>query len=220
MRTMVVAPHPDDEALGCGGLLLRRKSEGSRLAWVIATQMPNNSSNELAKFDLRKSEIDEVAEKFGFEEVYQLDFETTKLDVAPIESLVKKIARLIEHFQPTEILIPHQGDIHSDHRIISEATMSSIKWFRSPSISRVLAYETLSETNFNLVRANQFLPNFYVDISEYISEKIQILDLYKSEIGAHPFPRSIAAVESLAKLRGSASGFHAAEAFELLYERF
>ncbi len=219
MRTMVVAPHPDDEALGCGGLLLRRKSEGSKLAWVIATQMSNNSSSHQSEFEIRSFEIEEVAKKFGFEEIFQLEFETTKLDTVPIGVLVKKIASLIEIFQPTEILIPHPGDVHSDHRIVSEAAMSSIKWFRSPSISRVLAYETLSETNFNLVRDSQFLPNFYVNISEFINEKIQILNLYKSEIGVHPFPRSTTAVESLAKLRGSASGFQAAEAFELFLQR-
>jgi LmbE family N-acetylglucosaminyl deacetylase len=216
---MVVAPHPDDEALGCGGLLLRRKSEGSRLAWVIATRMANHSPSNQKELSTRSSEIGQVSKKFGFDEVYQLDFETTKLDSTPMTVLVKEISKLIDSFQPTEILIPHHGDVHSDHRVVSEATLSSVKWFRSPSISRVLSYETLSETNFNLVRANQFSPNFYVDISEFISEKIQIINLYRSEMGEHPFPRSSTAVESLAKLRGSACGFQSAEAFELLYER-
>lgn len=214
MRTLVIAPHPDDESLGCAGLLLRRKAENASLAWVIATQSaPHNH------LSLRDKEVEEVSRLLAFQEVHKLGYETTRLDSVPMADLVAKISEIIGIFQPNEVLVPHYSDVHSDHRIISEATMSSVKWFRSPSISRVMAYETLSETNFNLVKTNQFIPNYYVDISEYLNEKIRVLNVYASEIGTHPFPRSIIAAESLAKFRGSACGFQAAEAFELLIER-
>ena len=94
------------------------------------------------------------------------------------------------------------------------------KWFRYPSVKRVLAYETLSETNFNLNPNATFNPNYFIDISEYLERKLEVLAIYRSELGVFPFPRSAEAIRALATYRGSSSGFVAAEAFQLLRERY
>ena len=93
------------------------------------------------------------------------------------------------------------------------------QWFRYPSVRRVLAYETLSETEFGLDPETRFQPNVFVDISHFLKRKIEMLQIYKSELGPFPFPRSATAVQALAQYRGATAGFEAGEAFQLLRER-
>ena len=114
--------------------------------------------------------------------------------------------------------MPYLNDIHSDHQIIARAMNTFSKWFRYPYIKRFLVYETLSETNFNFVNTN-FEPNLFVDISNEMKKKLNILKIYRSEISTHPFPRSQKSVESLAIIRGSSSGYNYAEAFKIIIER-
>jgi LmbE family N-acetylglucosaminyl deacetylase len=133
--------------------------------------------------------------------------------------LIAKVSKVFQIFQPEEVFIPHQGDVHSDHRITFEAVSACSKWFRYPSVKRVLAYETLSETEFSLDSSKAFQPNVFVDISQHLEQKLALLRIYASEIGEFPYPRSEVAVRALAQFRGSSSGFESAEGFELLLER-
>lgn len=218
MKTLVIAPHPDDEVLGVGGTLLRRKEEGVDIGWLIVTKMSIENGWSSAKVDQRNREIVEITKLFRFNSVFQLDFNPTLLDQVPMKDLVDSISEVILKFSPTEIFVPHPSDIHSDHRVTFEAVASCAKWFRSPTVKRILAYETLSETDFSLALAQKFNPNFYINIEKYLQEKIKAMTIYQSEIGAFPFPRSNEAIVALATLRGASSGFKAAEAFELLKE--
>ena len=117
-------------------------------------------------------------------------------------------------------MIPHRGDVHSDHRIVFDAVTACTKWFRYPSVQRVLAYETVSETEFGLSKEQAFSPNYFVDISRFLTEKLRLMQIYESEISKPPFPRSVEVVKALAIWRGATSGYDAAEAFELLKERY
>jgi LmbE family N-acetylglucosaminyl deacetylase len=103
--------------------------------------------------------------------------------------------------------------------MVFDAAASCTKWFRYPSIKRVLAYETMSETDFGLGTSQAFRPNVIINIEPYLTDKLRAMDIYTSELGEFPFPRSHKAIQALATLRGAASGFVAAEAFELLRER-
>ena len=136
-----------------------------------------------------------------------------------MNELINKISSVFKEVEPNEVFLPHPSDIHTDHRRVFDAVASCTKWFRFPSISRVLAYETLSETDFNLGTNKLFQPNVFIDIEPYLRAKLEAMKIYNSEIGAPPFPRSLEAIEALATLRGAASGFKASEAFELLRER-
>ena len=219
MKTLVIAPHPDDEILGPGGTLLRRKSEGDSIAWLIVSEMSLDDGWSNEKINSRKKEIVEINNFFKFDYLYNLGFPTTKVNTIPMSEIVQKIFNVIDLYKPDELLIPHSGDVHSDHVIVSKAAISCSKWFRSPSIKRILSYETLSETEFGLANNNKFHPNFFIDISEFLEKKIQAMEIYNSETGNFPFPRSRVSIESLARIRGSASGFKAAESFELLMQR-
>ena len=118
--------------------------------------------------------------------------------------------------KPDEIFVPHLGDVHSDHKIISDIISTCTKNFRFSFIKSILAYEVLSETNFNLNKKNYFKPNYYEDISKFLDKKIKAMKIYKSEIKKFPFPRSQETIKSLAKVRGSEISTKAAEAFEIL----
>ena len=218
MRTLIVAPHPDDETLGVGGTILRKKSMGETVSWLIITNMLASDGWPAEKIKLRKKEIEKVSKFYGFDDVFELNFPTTRLDNVPMLDLTLKVSECLKKFKPQELYIPSFSDAHSDHRVVFEAVTSSTKWFRLKSIKRILSYETLSETSFGLSRINNFNPNVFIDISPFLKSKIKAMNFYKSEVGLPPFPRSDENIKALATIRGSESGYQAAEAFELLKE--
>jgi len=218
MRTIVIAPHPDDEVLGVGGTLMRRKAEGEKMAWLIVSGITSEAGWSDDQIKQRADEIKRVSVLFGFDSVFELNFPTTQLDQVSMSDLVAAILNVFKTFEPEEVFVPHPSDVHTDHRIVFNAVVSCTKWFRYPSIKRVLAYETLSETDFGLGTNQAFRPNVFVNIEPYLAKKLQAMDIYVSELGVFPFPRSHEAIRALAILRGAASGFRAAEAFELLRE--
>ena len=218
MKTIVIAPHPDDEVLGVGGTLMRRKAEGVKMAWLIVTGITAEAGWSGEKIKQRADEIKCVTELIGFDSVFELNFPTTQLDQVPMSDLIAAISNVFKIFEPEEVFVPHPSDVHTDHRIVFDAVASCTKWFRYPSVKRVLAYETLSETDFGLGANQAFRPNVFINIEPYLPEKLQAMDIYVSELGVFPFPRSHEAIRALAILRGAASGFKAAEAFELLRE--
>jgi len=221
MKTLIVAPHPDDELLGCGGTLLRRVAEGGTVAWLLMTAITEGAGWSVERIQQRAAEIDRVRKglQVAPHHLYALGFPTAELDRIPMSILVGKISEVFVDFQPDEVLLPYPGDVHSDHRVTFEAASACTKWFRYPSVKRVLAYETPSETDFGIdPRDSGFKPNVFVDIGEQLDRKIELMKIYASEMGEFPFPRSAKSLRSLAQLRGSQAGFEAAEAFMLLRE--
>ena len=219
MKTLVIAPHPDDETLACGGALLRRKSEGAEIAWLIVTGISEARGWSIEQVHKRDEEIQQVTELLGFNVVYNLRLPTTQLDQLPISDLINKISTVFKSFQPNEVFLPSQCDVHTDHRIVYDAAVACTKWFRYPSVKRVLSYQTISETEFGLDTNCIFQPNVFIDIGPFLEDKLEVMKIYQSELGDFPFPRSIEAVRALAIFHGSTSGFKAAEAFQLLRER-
>ena len=218
-KTLIVAPHPDDEILGCGGTLLRRKAEGGVLAWLIVTGMTEQTGWPAERIQRRDAEIKRVAELVGFDQVFNLCLPPAGLDELPMGDLVSTFSAVFTSFAPEEVFVPHRGDVHSDHRVTFDVVAACAKWFRYPSVRRVLAYETVSETEFGLARETAFQPNYFVDIAAYLDRKLEIMTAYPSELGEFPFPRSLRAIRALAEWRGASAGYLAAEAFELLRER-
>lgn len=217
MKTLVVAPHPDDELLGCGGTLLRRASEGDTIGWLLMTAIQESHGWSIDRINQRALEIDFVRKGLHIspDHFYELKFPTAELDKCPMSDLVGKISYVFASFEPNEVLLPYPGDIHSDHRVAFEAASSCTKWFRYPSVKRVLTYETLSETDFSL-DSSSFCPNLWIDITDHLDNKLKLLSIYKSELGEHPFPRSLESVKAQAIVRGAQRGSHAAEAFQIL----
>lgn len=221
MKVLVVAPHPDDELLGCGGTLLRYASEGVTIGWLIVTGMKESYGWDVDRINERASEIQKVRRALGIQmkNLYQLDLPPAGLDTLPLSDVIGKFSEVFSSFQPDEIFLPHPGDVHSDHRVCFDAAMACSKWFRYPSVKRVLTYETVSETDAAIDQSQPFQPTIFYEISDTLSNKWELLKLYKSEMKEFPFPRSEKTVKSLAYFRGSQVGYEAAEAFCLLRER-
>jgi LmbE family N-acetylglucosaminyl deacetylase len=218
MRILVIAPHADDELLGCGGMLLRAREEGHTIAWLLVTSIQDGFSWGENKIQERVSEISQVREGLGIlpKHFYNLMFVPAELDSVSQKSIYEKISDAITNFEPDDIFIPHFGDIHSDHKLVFALSASCSKWFRYPFIKRVFSYETVSETDFSLRPSEAFIANYYINISGYLDKKIELMKIYKSEFRAHPFPRSEEVLQSLARLRGAQAGYAEAEAFSLL----
>jgi len=219
-RILAIAPHPDDETLGCGGTMLMERAAGARLFWLIVTDMTEAAGFSSERIATREQEITAVGAAYGVEKTFRLGFAAAMLDAVPKADIVAAIGRIVRQVQPTDVYLPFRRDGHSDHTAVFDAGAAATKWFRYPSVLRVLAYETPSETDFDLNPDSPgFRPNVFVDISSMIDQKLAIAQNFESEFGAHPFPRSFDGARALAIVRGAASGFHAAEAFMLLRER-
>jgi LmbE family N-acetylglucosaminyl deacetylase len=214
---MVIATHPDDETLGCGGTLLKHRSKGDATYWIIATAMSKDVGFKPQEIRQREREIELVARRYQFSDIISLGHVATMLDQVPMRTVIESIAAAIQKVKPQIIYLPFGGDVHGDHRLVFEAVCSSTKVFRFPSIRRLCMMETLSETEYApAYGARSFAPNHFVDISDFMRDKCEILKIYKSEIGLPPFPRSIATVRALAAYRGANAGCRFAEAFMFL----
>lgn len=219
MKILVIAPHPDDETLGCGGTLLRHAAEGAEIYWLIVTEMNEKLGFSKKKIAARAKEIEKVAKEYGFSEVYEANLPTTQLDVIPKSQLIESISSVVAEIEPATIYLPYRNDVHSDHAAVFDAAVSCAKTFRYPYVKRILAYETLSETEFSLRPDDGgFKPNVFVDITPFAEKKIAIMRLYAGEMGEFPFPRSEETMMAQMQLRGSTAGVEAAEAFMLLKE--
>ena len=218
MKSLVISPHPDDEVLGAGGTLFKRKksSKSNLLYWIIVTRLKRNSPKKIIL--KREKEIEKVSKSFGFKKVFQLNFYSTELDSTSKKKLISNFSEIFNEVKPDELFVPHFSDVHSDHKIVAEVISTCTKNFRFSFIKKILAYEVISETDFNLDRKKIFFPNYYEDISKFLTKKKNVMKIYKSEIKNFPFPRSIKAIDALAKLRGSQIGKNAAESFEVLRE--
>lgn len=218
---LFVAPHPDDETLGCGGTILKHKDNGDKIYWMIMTNISTAAGYDEARVIERQEEIDKVAKEFGFEDVFKLDLPATKLDIEPTGKIIGMIVDVIQEIKPEVVYIPYRNDVHSDHKITFDAVCSSTKTFRHPYIKKIMVYEVVSETEFApSFQNNAFCPNGFSDISKYLDKKISIMVLYKGETAQHPFPRSIDNIKALATFRGATTGVNYAEAFMILKERW
>ena len=218
-KILVIAVHPDDETLGCGGTLLKYKANGDEIHWLIATDIKESEGYDIPAIKQRNKEIKKVENLYGFTSVNKLDLSTTKVDAYSMSVLVSKISSVIDRIKPDTIYLPFKGDVHSDHKYIFDAAYSCTKTFRYPFIKKIYMMETLSETEFSLsTKEDSFVPNVFVDISEFMDKKIELMNIYESEIGKHPFPRCERNMRALATYRGATSNCNYAESFILIKE--
>lgn len=218
-KILVVAVHPDDETIGCGGTLLKLKNEGAEIYWLIATCVREEDGYDPAFVQNRSKEIEMVAQKYGFAGIYRLNLPSARIETVSFGEIVRRISAVIQEVQPDTVFLPFRGDVHSDHRIVFDASFSCTKSFRHPSLKCIYMMETLSETEFApAIPGHTFVPNSFVNISEFFEKKIEILRIFGSELGDHPFPRSETNIRALATFRGATSGCKFAESFMLLKE--
>ncbi len=217
-RILVIAPHADDEILGVGGTIAREVSDGNEVYICVVThgEEPLFPSEIVEK--LRKETI-QAHTYLGVTKTYFLEYPAVMLENVERYKLNESIMNVVRDIKPDEVYIPHMGDMQKDHQIVNEAAMVAVRPKYEHKIRAVYAYETLSETEWNIPNTvNAFIPNVYRNITDFLEDKKKALEFFSTQVSAFPDPRSLEAVEALAKYRGSTVEVKAAEAFMLIRE--
>jgi LmbE family N-acetylglucosaminyl deacetylase len=220
MRVLVISAHADDETLGCGGTLLRHRSAGDELYWLIATQAhePQWTADLIHR---KTAEVQSVAQAYGIVRYFPLGFPAARLDTVPVADVMARVGAVIAEVRPEVVYVVHGGDVHSDHRVLFGATASVLRpiHMRRLGIRRVLCYEILSSTEAAPSHAGTgFQPHVFVDITDHFDRKTAVMALYATEAQADPLPRGPSGMRALARYRGASVGVEYAEAFMLIRE--
>lgn len=221
-KVLFVAVHADDETLGCGGTILKHKAQGDEIHWMLMTGPTLDHPHPFTEEHIREraERVDRVATAYGFDGLHYLGLPTQLLHALDLREIIQKVDAVIREVQPNIIYMMNCTDVHSDHRVAFDAVYACTKSFRKPFIESILMLEALSETEFALAtQATNFVPNIYIDITPYMDRKLEIMQMYPTEVMKEPYPRSLSSIKALARVRGSRAGVMYAEAFQLLYER-
>ena len=207
---LIVSPHPDDETLGCGGTIFRHVKEKHSVSWIIMTKMtPDKYPSKI--INNRKSEIDKVAKKYSFKNVFNMDYKTSELENYKLSDIIDNLSKIINKIRPSTLYLPFPYDIHTDHKITFDSFNPFTKSFRYNLIKKIRIYETLSESEQSFFPSPKFNPNLFINVENFLMKKIDVMKIYKSELNNHPFPRSLDAIKFLAKYRGIQSNFKYAD---------
>jgi len=213
-RVLCVSPHADDESLGCGGLLSLFSQRGKQTSCVLVTSADERFGFTPHESKTRNHDFEQALRTLGVKGVKRLQFQPSRLSSHNFDNLLKSIHEVINEIGPDLILVPWIGDVHTDHRLVSDAVIATCKWFRQSQPKCLLMYETPSESDQNPYRS--FTPNVFFDISTVISRKLEAVACYTLEVGDHPFPRSATNIEAYARVRGAMAGMEYAEAYRLV----
>ncbi len=217
-KILVIAPHPDDEILGCGGTMVKNIADGNEVYVCIVTKgtLPLFKPERTAK---NQQDAKECHQHIGVKKTFFLDFPAAMLEKVDRYELNGKLLDVIKEIQPDETYIPHWGDMQKDHQIVAESAMVALRPKYHPQVKKIYGYETMSETAWNAPNIqNEFIPNVYVDITDYLETKKGSLAFFKLQVSSFPDARSTEAIEALAKYRGAQMDMKAAEAFMLIRE--
>lgn len=218
MRVLIIAPHPDDEIIGVGGTIAKRAKAGDEVYVCIVTKGKSPLFNS-DFIEQGRRECREADAKLGVKETIFLDFPAVMLETIPRYELNGKVAEVVQNIKPEEVYIPHRGDMQIDHQMVVDAAMVAVRPRRDDYPKRVYAYETLSETGWNIPNVtNEFIPTVYENITDTYDVKMEAMSVFKSQLAPFPAARSVGAIEALAKFRGATVSVEAAEAFSLVRE--
>ena len=215
-RTLVIAPHPDDEVLGAGGTMAKLSESGQEVFVAVVTtgKPPAYSAEYVAGV---RAETRSAHDLLGVKETFWLDQPAAEL--AEVKNIVLNgvIGDVVHRIAPQTILVPFPGDIHVDHQLVFQSVLVASRPHQATYPRTILAYETLSETNWNAPYITPpFVPNIYLDISNYLERKIAAMRKFSSQLRSSPHERSVESLRSLAVMRGGTVHREAAESFVLV----
>ena len=220
---LVVAAHPDDEILGCGGVLAAHASKGDTVHVLIVAEGATSRdcggdphAKELEVVGL-KSAASRAASVIGAEEPRMLGLPDNRLDSMPLLDVIKPIEAVVEAVMPQIVYTHYAGDLNVDHRIVHQAVVTACRPLPGSPVKALYAFETVSSTEWQTA-GEAFRPQRWVDIEPFLSLKLSALEAYEAEMRAFPHARSIDAVEALARVRGASAGLKAAECFMVVRE--
>ena len=219
---LIVAAHPDDEVLGCGGTIARLKEEGHNVFTAILGEGITSRYNERTAADpsllsALHGHSRHVSELLGVKDLFLFNLPDNRFDTIPLIDITKTVEGLIDKVKPEIVYTHHAGDLNMDHVITHRAVLTATRPMPGCPVKTLLAYEIPSATEWGFGQLVPiFRPNTFVDISSTIVKKIKAMEIYESELRLFPHPRSPEAIRAIAQVRGCAAGVFAAEAFELI----
>jgi LmbE family N-acetylglucosaminyl deacetylase len=219
---LVIAAHPDDEVLGCGATIARLVSEGWEVHILIVAE---GATSRSVKRDtvIHQGELSNLAicaeaanNILGSTTLKLHTLPDNRMDGLELLDVVKLIEVEIVHHKPSLVLTHHAGDVNIDHRVLHDAVIAACRPQPGHSVKKLLFFEVASSTEWRPSASGMvFAPNYFYDVTNYLQQKLDALDAYHSEMKCYPHPRSIEALEHLARWRGASVGCAAAEAFML-----
>lgn len=223
MKTaLVVAAHPDDEILGCGGAVRRMTREGWTVHHLILAEgatsrtASNDAGESTAEVENLRRAARAAAELVGAAGVEFGDFPDNRMDGVELLGVVKRIEARIAATGPTRVLTHHCSDVNVDHSVVHRAVAAATRPVPGSPVRQVLYFEVPSSTEWRTSGSGiPFIPNLFMDITDHLPAKIAALEAYAQEMRPFPHPRSIAAARHLAAWRGASVGTEAAEAFHV-----
>jgi len=217
-KTLVVAAHPDDETLGCGGLIAQLTEKGTQVRVIFIAEGSScryKSATKQAKEEIsfRNQCAVKAMDILGVVDYKFYNSPCGRLGDSPLIEIAKVIEKEILDYKPVTILTHCHKDVHNDHKVVYQATVQATRPV-GHIVKNLLSFEILSSTEWNYVTA--FKPNIFVDISSVVEVKISAMHCYSTEQPEHPHPRSDQVIRSLATMRGAQSGVQFAEGFEVI----
>lgn len=214
----MVAAHPDDEVLGCGGFIAARVKAGDEVVVTFLSDGVTSRDENLgiSEIEARRNAASSAAKVLGVKDISFGDFPDNKLDSVPVLEVIKTIEFVIKRVQPTIVITHFGGDLNIDHRIANQAVLTACRPSPNQVVKQIMFFEVPSSTEWQVpIEGEAFTPNWFEDISQTLELKVQALNMYEHELRAWPHSRSVKAVEHLAHWRGASCGVDAAEAFIL-----
>jgi LmbE family N-acetylglucosaminyl deacetylase len=224
MRALVIAAHPDDEVLGCGGTISKLAAQGHEihiliLANGLTSRTDFDAQRDAGALAIHHARSKRVGELLGAASVTLAGFPDQKMDTLPLLDVTQRIEQELFLHKPEAVFTHHGGDLNMDHVITYRATLTATRPTPTSSVKSVYAFEVASSTEWSFQRFEpKFHPSLFFDISDSLTKKIKAMQLYESETRPFPHPRSPLALESIARKWGSTIGVHAAEPFEVVRE--
>ncbi len=220
-RILAVVAHADDEAIGCGGTLLKHAIQGDNITIIYMTDGVSSRSNtqhQQSAAQQRNVMAKKVGERLNAQQHF-FNFPDNKMDQTPLLEVTQAIESVIDEASPDIVYCHHYGDLNVDHRIVHQTVMTAFRPIPNKKTPSIYSFEVNSSTEWNSpVSVNSFMPNYFVDISQQLKDKETLLNFYHAEMHSAPHTRSIEAIIALAKVRGSSVGVNHAEAFMLMRE--
>lgn len=215
-NVLVVAAHPDDEALGCGGTLALHAKQGDYVHALFMTNGVGARGSDQGAQE-RRAACENATKALGISSVTYNDFPDNKMDSVALLDIVKKIETVIKEIQPAIIYTHHSGDLNIDHEITSRAVLTACRPLPGHSVQAIYGFEVPSSTEWaGPSHTRAFLPSHFVEITTTFEAKKKSLSFYNMEMHSFPHPRSHRNIEALATLRGSQVGVEKAEAFSTI----
>mgnify|MGYP001295561162 CR=1 FL=1 len=214
-KILIIAAHPDDEILGCGGTIAKLRDDHEINVIFMTNGVSARGKNRKNEIKERKNSTLKLFKYLSLPKPIFFNFPDNQMDKIPLLKIVKKIEKKIHLIKPITIFTHYSHCLNIDHKKTYEAVITACRPINNISVKKILSFEIPSSTDWALHKGKNFHPNYFIDISSTLNEKLKLIKYYKKELRNYPHSRSLTGIKSLASFRGTSCGVKFAEGFYL-----